>query len=234
MPKTGGTSVRNELKNYARRIENNLFTKMLRRMPYVERNSLFYDFYNRPHTTCWKAKKLLNDEYDKCLSFGIIRNPFEWVVSSYRHFMSNYRHIIINEESHKVRSFDEYVELLSYVDYTKIPCQHKLIVDREGGLIVNILGEFSEIDQFTYTISSMLNIDKILLPHLNKNLKRERLDEKVNKTTYHKIEYIWNFDFSLWDFYQSNKKNCYTNCRNQMIAETDLRLDQYDPWKIFK
>ena len=233
VPKTGGTSLRSKLKHYSRASEQSYINKLIRRFPYAENSALFYDFYNRPHTTCCKAQILLGSKYNKVLSFAIIRDPFDWVISSYAHFARNYKYISIDSSSFCVNSFEEYVDLMSRVDYCKLPCQHKLVVDKQGYLIVNMLGEFDKVDQFSCFVQKLLKLDRYELPHLNKNPRHKLSSVQISDITKNKIKNIWRFDFRLWDIFQEHKKNFFCFPGRHSISTSDLNLEAYDPWGVF-
>ena len=233
VPKTGGTSLRSKLKHYSSPYEQSYINKLIRRLPYFENYSLFYDFYNRPHTTCRKAQLLLGSKYDNLLSFAVIRNPFDWVISSYSHFLKNYKYICIDSIHININSFEQYIDIMSTVTYSQLPCQHKLVVDHEGCLIVDILGEFDKISQFSCFIQKVLKLDRFDLPHLNKNLRLKQNLINMNTTVKNKIKTIWESDFHLWDVYQVNKENFFYLVEKHSIAAPDLHLDTYDPWSIF-
>ena len=233
VPKTGGTSLRSKLKYFSRPYEQSKINKLIRRLPFTEESALFYDFYNRPHTTCYKAYLLLGSKYNQLLSFAIIRDPLDWVISSYTHFVQNYKSIQIGTSSIYIKSFEQYIDLLSSVDYGYLPCQHKLIVDNQGSLIVDMLGEFDKISQFSGLIQKLLKLGRFDLPHLNKNLRHKPNQFNMTESTKNKIKNTWNLDFILWETYQEQKESFYGFFDKQSISSPDSSLESYDPWGIF-
>jgi len=233
VPKTGGTSLRSKLKQYSRPYEQSHINKLMRRFPYTEKSAIFYDFYNRPHTTCYKAYLLLGYKYNKLLSFALLRDPLDWVVSSYTHFLQNYKYIKFGSKKFDIKSFDQYIDLMSCVDHDLLPCQHKLVVDDQGNLIIDLLGEFDKINDFSGLIQKILKLDYFNLPHLNKNSKAKPSYANMDKSTRNKIKNTWNFDFMLWETYREQKNGFYGFFDRQKISSPDSNLDSYDPWGLF-
>lgn len=91
-PKTGGTSIRRALTKEIRPIEQSLLFKMIRRIGDFAYRYPFYDFLHRPHTTLYQASLLLPKTiFSQYFKFGIIRNPYEWSLSIYRHYLFHCR-----------------------------------------------------------------------------------------------------------------------------------------------
>ena len=63
VPKTGGTSITSLFSDYTSPFQQSNFSKICRRIPFAEKTYKFYDFLNRPHTTCYKAKTLFGKKF---------------------------------------------------------------------------------------------------------------------------------------------------------------------------
>lgn len=85
VPKTGGTSLREQLKPYRRGFEQSYAAKAIRRLPLARNYALFHDFYSQPHMTCEKAQRMLGSRYEQLFAFCLVRDPLTWLYSCYRH-----------------------------------------------------------------------------------------------------------------------------------------------------
>ena len=233
VPKTGGTSIRNQLRQYRRQQESSIPFKVCRRLG-LANTYPFYDFYNKPHTTLSKAKFLLGDRiYSELYVFAVMRDPVDWLISCYKFFMLG-NSVVKGNNSASIASFPDYIDAMIALDDLK-PCQSLLLVNEAGSLLVDEIGRFDSLLSFCSRISSIAGLDSIKLPHLNTNAyisDDSKLDVQSNLPLINKIRREWALDFELWDLIQVKSSGLrYSSLSSPSFTHTSLI--NYDPWGMF-
>ena len=239
VPKTGGTSLRFALRSYRSRFEQSVIAKFLRKIPNFEFNYFLYDFTNRPHTTCQNAANLLGHRYEKLFVFCLMRNPAEWVFSSFLHFKRHNMKFRSNEliNSEKI-SFEEYLCELIELGEDK-PSQSFMVVNNNGRLIVDSVGLFESLSDYYSSIKFRLGLkvsDELKV--LNSNKLRENSDMKelvTNKKINNLISEYWQDDCTLWNFVNQNQSfEESLRAKEFSIKAPSINLSRYDPWGYMK
>lgn len=231
-PKTGGTSIRRALAKEIRPIEQSLLYKIIRRIGDFAYRYPFYDFLNRPHTTLYQASLLIPQSiFAQCYKFGIVRNPYEWALSIYRHYLS-YCHKYPEKNmlvKRDINSFSEFA--LRLHDLNLIPYQSYAFINPKGEFLGDSLGFFGSLKQYCSFLKSSINVE-FNLQHLNRNI----MDKKFYLSDFDKkiIEEIWNYDFEFFcDFNIDVNGQVLLNKSEPKVVPIKT-LEDYDCWYFFR
>ncbi|BDM80325.1 sulfotransferase family protein [Acaryochloris marina] len=231
-PKAGGTSIRNALSNQIRPLEQSILYKAMRRIGKLANKYPFCDLYNRTHTTLYQASLILpNSIFSEYFKFGIVRDPYEWAGSFYRHYLSYYHHVPgkINVIKKSNVSFSEFATKLNDLD--SLPYQSYTFINPYGEFIGNSIGFLGDINRYLSYLGSIINID-FNLQHHNKNYMNN--DCFLSASDKKLIDELWRYDFDFFgDF-------C-LDCNGQIILPKKKpqlvplkNFDIYDCWRLFR
>ncbi len=121
----------------------------------------------KPHLDILQVKEQLpNQQFYDYFKFGFVRNPWDRTVSLYN------RREGIQQKSKM--SFKDFVHWIEYSSDTCIhPRQHKnqldWFTDENGGIIIDFIGKFEELESDWEELCSILSIPIQELPHINQN-----------------------------------------------------------------
>ena len=234
VPKTGGTSITSLFSDYTSPFQQSNFSKICRRIPFAEKTYKFYDFLNRPHTTCYKAKTLFGKKFYSLFCFAIVREPVEWLYSCFRHYKRHCYIIKGLKNIYKPTTFDEFLEIIICLEPQLRPRQSLMLVDSNGKLLADSVGIFSELDQYYSYIRDYLNLSSNSLPHQNKNNILHDNNLPFESCSYKDfVMKHWSSDYSLYELAQTTRFS--SGLKNMRIYPTALsiNLNKYDPWSLF-
>lgn len=231
-PKTGGTSLRQALTHEIRPLEQSKLFKVIRRIESLADTYPFYDFLHRRHTTLFQASLLLpNHIFSDCFKFGIVRDPFEWAFSVYRHFLTHCRIYPSREYliSRELPSFSEFAISLRNVNL--VPFQSYAFINKAGEFIGDSLGYFNCLETYIGYLSKRIDVDINLL-HLNQSKVNNVLpltysDKKL-------IEDVWGYDFDFFGDYEVDDDGQVILSKTNLGITPDQNLKDYNCWKFLR
>ena len=231
VPKTGGTSFSSLLTDYVPPFQQSKFSKICRRFPFVERTYKFYDFTNRPHTTCYKAKTLFGKKFYSLFCFAIVREPVEWLYSCFRHYKRHSFLIRGVNPEYMPSSFDQFLDTIISLEPQLRPSQSLMLIDPNGKLLADSVGTFSELNQYYSYLRDRLNLSPKDLPHHNKNMTHQSKNLPFESNKYKNVvSKYWLSDYSLYDLALTSRFS--SDLKNTSIFTTapNVNLNKYDPW----
>lgn len=213
-----------------------MLAKILRRAPNAEAHSCLYDFYHRPHTTCERAQRLLGKKYDSLFAFAVVREPLDWLLSCYFHFLRWSK-----EECQPIpdygSSFEQYVYKMIELGERK-PCQGYMIISNNGRILVDAIGLYNDINLFCSRIGNRLNLHLPDLPKINANpLSPTPARPKPALSTAMKslVEEHWRLDFTIWSHVNSHRNDFALKSSSlARLHPPSIDLSTYDPWSYMK
>jgi hypothetical protein len=165
IPKTGGTSVAQALGRYGTFLQG-------------EQN---YESLYFKHARARDIRRMLGDEFTRYYTFTIVRNPWDWAVSSYT-FNRGMHGPYIRDTGHKVASTVpdfaadwEFKRWLRWWIDTFRPVQSSMLTDEAGAMLVGDVVRFEELDAEFPRLCRRLGLwGWRRLPHVNRTPGRER------------------------------------------------------------
>lgn len=140
--------------------------------------TLCYEYYGI-HSSPRDVKELLIMEkkeyiFNEYFKFTIVRNPFDWLFSTYKYILSNTLHPLF--ESFKVMSFNDFVKY--YVEYmmlndgislgsNKCTNLYDYVSDSKGNLLLDYIGKYETINNDIVNILQSVKIKNKELPFIN-------------------------------------------------------------------
>ena len=182
--KCGGTSLRDILKPYLSDIR------------YPNR----YEELGNSHSLPRDIKQIYQsinkiDFYNSMFKFTFVRNPFDWLLSTYYYILKNNLHPE-NENVSKMKLYDflyYYVNDLKYTNkykelgHNKITSLYEYITDNNDELIVDYIGKYENIDSDMQSISEKIGVKYSYIPNLNVNTSKDK--------DYRKYYDVYSIDF---------------------------------------
>lgn len=121
------------------------------------------------------------DIYDNYFKFTIVRNPFDWLVSTYYYIIKNTLH----NENTKVSGMTFSQFLTYYVDvmmknqgkelgHNKVCTLYDYVSDEKGNVIVDYIGKYETLNDDMKFICSKIGVPYTQVPLINVNNKRQR------------------------------------------------------------
>lgn len=167
--KVAGTSIRHALDPYT--IEPEYFK--IKRPPKEigGKSNKLYKMWDSvlSHATVKQTQKALPKEFNDFYKFAFVRNPWDWHVSMY-HFILKDKENPRNEILCELGSFKNYLEWVLTEDkpYAKnaTKLQKTMLIDENGQLAVNMLGQYENLNEDFNKITAQLGINASL-PKLN-------------------------------------------------------------------
>lgn len=184
VPKTGGISVLNGLYNS---------------------DELLNGF---GHTSALFYKGFFNHEYRKYYSFGMVRNPWDRVVSAYEYLHKLGMNASDAQFGREILS--RYNNFTEFVERWLTPCnilkqvhffpQHFFLCNLKGELLVNYVGRFEQIEESFKHISSKMNLNNASLKKLNKSKRLDSYRNYYNENTREVVASCYAQDIKLFNY----------------------------------
>lgn len=161
IPKTGGTSVERALARHG---------------TWLQGTQNFDSLYFK-HAVARDLRRMMGDEYWRYFRFTVVRNPWDWAVSSYA-FNRGMHRPFVRGSDYPVGAPPEFTREWSFKHWlrwwidTFAPQQSGMLVDEAGELMVNQVIRFEELDAAFPRLCLRLRIWPRRLPHVNKTPDR--------------------------------------------------------------
>ncbi len=157
--KTGGTSIKRVLRRYAMKPGQEFANFFLKRVGIRQFGPVYYP----DHLT---ANELVDQigkpGFDSYYSFGFVRNPWDWEVSTYKYILKSTKHL--NHET--VRSLNGFGEYLRWRCDGRFQLQQDFLY-HEGKQLVDFVGRFENLNEDFQAICGKLSV-RHQLPALNR------------------------------------------------------------------
>lgn len=178
VPKTGGNSVQNILRNYS---EDKVVT-LTPLQDGLERFEVRNNDYSiTKHSTYSDYKREIEPElFEGLFKFAVVRNPWDRVIS---HYFSPHRGFVQWSREDFIDFIPEVEPIRTYI------CPKNSVADL--GCFMDFILRFESLEQDLLNISKKLNIDFNSLPHRNKSFKkpyRSYYDDELKNIIYNKFE----------------------------------------------
>jgi hypothetical protein len=165
IPKTAGTSLREVFGVYGSRPgpANFLARRVHRVLPSLTKNLSYRWMTFDPHLKFSEAQSLLPaEEISGCLKFCFVRNPFDRMVSFYRHIQRHPEHPF----HAKISAWGGFHGMVTHLADLAEPGQFDYTLDRSGKHSMDMVGKFENLTSDFSKIASRLGIPGNL-PHRN-------------------------------------------------------------------
>lgn len=189
IPKTAGTSVQRTLLPHGR----------------VLQGPANYDsIYFKHITAASLQEKIGAEEFARHFSFTIVRNPWDWAVSNYL-FRRGFHRPFVAGTRYKVGRPPLHVRLMGFGRWlewwtrTLQPSQHAMIADRQGRVLVDLVGRFENLAEDFDRICARIGIEADSLPHANRQ-KRRDYREYYNARTRDIVARHFRTDIEAFDY----------------------------------
>lgn len=164
IPKTAGSSVTSALLPYSDPLPLRWLSSPLRKIGFpvnlgpIPLNS---------HATCSEILDLFGSSFFDYFRFAFVRNPYDWVASTYYYILKDSRHV-----RHRiVSSYSDINEFVAKdIMAHHYPSQSSYVYSNDGTLLVNKIACFENLNEDFNYITSQLNL-KISLPETNRTNK---------------------------------------------------------------
>jgi hypothetical protein len=180
IPKTGTTSVTRALSRIEPSEGGLLLLNELIDQEYRRKYRLNEIGDNKPgrgkHLSALQIKYILGDEeFDRCLKFSVVRNPWARMVS--RYFFTHVESEPSDEE--KVRrgttrkfhdqEFETWISKrwLRHKAGKRQNSQWRKLVDLDGQLLVDHVGQLESVQDTLDWVSEQIGVERIVMPHVN-------------------------------------------------------------------
>lgn len=146
-------------------------------------------------------KYVSDEQFDSYFKFSVVRNPYDRIVSIYKHF-----------QHHRIISFKSFLKYkFPKLEKTKnhfIKLQSSYLFDIQDKPIVNYIGKFENLSSVINEIKSNLNHPLTEIEHINSSLKQYNIYSRLNirfalKTLKQKPYFIPYINFSNKTNYRS-------------------------------
>lgn len=167
IPKTAGTSLREVLNSHAAGSGFlNFLSRRITRLSPVLGQRLFYRWRTfEPHLQFSEVQRLLpSRELETCFKFCFVRNPYERLVSFFRHIETHKEH----PYHRRVENWGGFAGLVEHLEELAEPSQLSYTLDQEGRPSMDFVGRFENIHRDFGVVAGRLGIDASL-PHRNAN-----------------------------------------------------------------
>lgn len=205
-PKSGSSSVENFFKKLDPDGENHGLTMSNKK---ITSKDMHYGIVG--HARAWELKQAVGDEfYDKLRVIGMVRHPFDKLISSY--YFSKKQNIfkafkIKGQKkliSRKIKGFLSFLApkllpLNIWVLIFPMKTSHEYFFDKKGQRIVSYLGRTDYLSEDLKLILNKLQIStSIKIPHINKTNHKSREDYFKNKWVRNKLYKKYKKDIELY------------------------------------
>ena len=181
-PKTGSTSIEKLLMDIDPRGETHGITTKNRK---IASKNMYYGVVG--HARAWEFKQALGDiEYNKLYTFGMVRHPFDKLISSYYFAKSGSILKVLKWKGEKNMFLRKVKGIISHTAPKILPLNIWVLLfpmktsydyyhDKNGKRIVQYLGRTDHLDEDLKLILNTIGIaENIDVPHINKSKHRSR------------------------------------------------------------
>lgn len=147
----------------------------------------------------WSVK---HQDFDDYFTFAVIRNPFDRFISGWHYLDARHR---------RSRTIDELLEDLplkghGYFHLTR--CQHEILCDANGALVVDFLVRFEHLQHDFNRVCDLIGKPRIRLPHRKQGARRHYLWYFLRSRHRRAIRERYADDFVLWRFAEQLNQGC--------------------------
>lgn len=167
IPKTAGTSLREVLNRHAASpgLLNFLSRRITRLSPGLGQRFFYRWRTFEPHIHFSEVQGLLpSRELESCFKFCFVRNPYERLVSFFRHIEKLQTH----PYHQRVKNWGGFPGLVENLEELAEPSQLSYTLDREGRPSMDFVGRLENIDRDYEIVAKRLGLEA-QLPHRNAN-----------------------------------------------------------------
>lgn len=157
--KTGGTSIKRVLRRYAMKPGHELANQFLKRIGIRQFSPVYYPNH---FTANQLIERIGSVRFGSYYSFGFVRNPWDWQVSTYRYILRNRKH-----PHHKI-----VVALKEFGEYLRWRCDERFQLQRDflyqdDKQVVDFIGRFENLTEDFQSVCRQLKL-RHRLPVLNR------------------------------------------------------------------
>lgn len=109
-----------------------------------------------------KYKYVSNEQFDTYFKFGFVRNPWDRLVSTYKHFKLNHVY------DFKTFLMKKFMNGIYRKHYWFVCPQSEYLCDDNGELVVDYVGRFERLQDDFADVCDKINVPYSPLPHINK------------------------------------------------------------------
>lgn len=194
--KTAGESIVDTLRPYCEYpFGSRVTTKLLRESPDAVSDMLGWKakLVNGQHLHATDIRDIMPDGvFDQTYSFGFVRNPWDWTVSSY-HYAKQTK---ANPEHELVSSFDSLKDYVAHREEVFPRQQSSFLFDEDDRQIVTKIGKFENLQDDFAEICTSLGIDA---PLGKRNVSSRKRDWRIyyDDETYDRVAKLYAKDIRL-------------------------------------
>lgn len=173
VPKTGGTSV----------------AWALRRHGIFLHDDCYFESVYFKHATASAIKRMLGPEFENYFKFSVVRNPWDWAVSSYAFNRGLHGPLVRNTKYAVGPGVPEWAADWSFKYWlrwwidTFSPQQSRMLTDEKGAMLVDRVLRFEEIKSQFFGLCLRIRVWPRLLPHVNETSSRLRYPDYYDAET---------------------------------------------------
>lgn len=158
--KTGGTSIKRSLRRYAMQPGQEFANFFFKRLGIRQFGPTYYpDHFSASDL----IEQIGQQKFKSYFSFGFVRNPWSWEVSTYKYILKNRKH----PDHQRVSSFHDFREYLHWRCDGRFQLQQDFLY-HDGKQVVDFVGRFEHLERDFQEICLRLNLSH-RLPALNQS-----------------------------------------------------------------
>lgn len=160
------------------------------------------------HYTPAELRELMPDKYDSYFKFGLVRNPYDKLVSAYEYKRTETGNHHESKQTAKFmrENFEDFEDYVFNYDFENPPHdvarkQHEFLC-LDGELQTDYLGRFENYRESLKEAFDLIGFefDFDFLPHVNKTRSRDRKRNYYNDKIAEKVYGIYQRDFQMFDY----------------------------------
>ena len=148
------------------------------------------------HATATDLVSLMGrDEFASFFSFGMVRNPWDWLVSLYSFVLKTPHH-------HLHQRFQDLGSFQSYIGWQcegGLPLQKDFLFSSDGEQLVSFIGRYEELERDFRHVCEQLGV-KVDLPKLNVSRKSRSYKEYYDDRLVEMVREKYQPDIDLFDY----------------------------------
>lgn len=134
-------------------------------------------------------------EFDSFFSFGVVRNPWDWLVSIYTYVLQQPHHHL-HEHFLRLGSFESYI---GWQCEGGLPLQRDFLFSENGKQLVSFIGQFEKLEQDFESVCAEIGVSAEL-PRINVSRQSRSFQEYYDSRLVDMVRKKYQPDIELFDY----------------------------------